>query len=133
MTVLTLGAAVESLERILEGVPEDYVYEDATSPSSGSGAAMDCWYLRPDGTGSCLIGRMLLDLGYDKEVLARADEVLRLHGEAASAESVCYSLNIEFDDESTRTFIANVQCAQDVGDPWHRAVRVALYIAGWDE
>lgn len=77
---------------------------------SGSGA---CRYI-VDGKGSCIVGRALIKLGADTDIIIK--------NEGLKADDIILGLGVEIDSTDQTEWINRVQFYQDVDVSWGNAV-----------
>lgn len=97
-------------------IPTDDIVPDGTPRYEGM-----CRYVSPDGTAGCIVGVILNKAGVDLETLQKHE------GEGAwnllstlRAEDI---LDVDYD---ARTFLSELQSAQDQGKEWGKALRHAI-------
>lgn len=89
----------------------DYIY---TIP--GGDEHSSCVYIH-DGNGSCIVGRALVNNGFDPEKVAQYEGV--------TADEMLVALDIKEETDFDQTWLDRVQTEQDSGTPWAEAVDLA--------
>ena len=112
MTVSIYDVANEII-RLGESSP-DFVY----SSEEDIGV---CFYLRPDGSGGCIVGTALLNLGIGIDLMKSADARM-LNKDAVGAEDLLDDIFGKDNDKKLAFLIGEVQADQDVAIPWGEAI-----------
>lgn len=113
----TTEQIVKAAERVVEELGPDYVYatKRRQNPQVSS---QQCFYAEPDGTPSCIVGRII-----DKLNHSAFEELKLLEGGMWSppALEALFELNTEFTTEQMYALSA-AQRVQDWGEPYGRAL-----------
>ena len=89
----------------------DYIYV-----SPGGSEYSSCVYIH-DGKGSCIVGRALVNNGFDPEKVSQH--------EGLTADEMLVALGIKEETDFEQVWLDRVQTLQDSGTPWADAVEEA--------
>jgi len=113
--LISLETAIEWAKAEIEIEGEDFIYgaDRRESPDS----TIDCFYYEPDGTPSCIVGRIL-----DRHGLMTFENAPTSEGQSAHRLP---QVNENFTEEA-QGFLVNLQMFQDEGKPWGLALECAI-------
>lgn len=126
-TVIDADMAIALLERAVQEMGADHVYQRVHGEFDRIGEATMCAY-QHDGRPSCIVGHALSYAGVTIEQLREMDEAA---DEVTSVEALYGDdlLPVEMTDDAVTVFEA-AQQAQDNGAPWGEALEAARKAAG---
>ena len=112
MTV-SINDVANEIIRLGESSP-DFVY--SSDRDNGT-----CFYLNSDGSGDCIVGTALRNLGIGIDLMKSADARI-LNKDAVGAESLLDDIFGKDNDKDIAFLISEVQADQDVAIPWGEAI-----------